>query len=65
MTRIVIGPFRQDEVPRLTTRLEHVEPKDSLICHKVRVDDAEGYKLVYNIQNYGIKTVRVVVRRIG
>lgn len=65
MERMILGPFKQGEVPRLSVRYKGVEPKGSLVCHKARLDEADKYKLVFNFQNFGIRAVEVTVRRIG
>jgi len=65
ITKLIVGPFKVSERPRLTTRSKNVDPKGSLVCHTARLDDGDHYNLVYLFQNYGTKKVTVTIRRAG
>ncbi len=63
ITKLVVGPFKVSERPRLSTRSKNVDPKGSLVCRTARLDDGDHYRLVYLFQNYGTKQVSVTIRR--
>ena len=40
ITKLIVGPFKVSERPRLSTRSKNVDPKGSLVCRTARLDDA-------------------------
>ncbi|HEY5806189.1 MAG TPA: hypothetical protein VIS56_02265, partial [Candidatus Saccharimonadales bacterium] len=63
LEKFVIGPFKNEESPRFSFRPRNVDPPKSLVYVREQFAHGDGYLVVYLIQNYGVKTVKVSIRR--
>lgn len=65
MIRLLIGPFDHKEKPKFKVSKRGVDPPKSFICQQDRLDQDDGFKILFLVQNYGTKTVKVTIRRVA
>lgn len=63
MIKLLIGPFDHKENPEFNVTKRGVDPPKSFIYRQDRLDQDDGFLILFLVQNYGTKRVEVTIKR--